>query len=319
MKRIFILLLVSLLIAGCTVPSDKTEQTKEYMGTFVTITVYGEEEAKANEAINKAYREIERIEGLLSNYKNDSEIYLLNSDRVINDASNELVYIISKSLKYGDLSDGAFDITVQPILDLYATSFEELKRPPTDDEIKETKKLVGYEKIYLKNKQVELKENMKITLGGIAKGYIIDKAIDILSKEGISNALVNAGGDVRAIGSKGNDNWKIALQNPRDEKDFITTISVNDTAVCTSGDYERYFDDDKKFHHIVDPRTGHSATELISVTIISKKAIDCDALATSVFVLGKTEGLELIQRFKDVEGLIITKDKEIVKSRGFGY
>ncbi len=318
MKKISSLLLISLLITACTASINKTEQTKESMGTFVTITAHHEDQEKANRAIQAAFKEMERIENLLSSYKNDSEVYTLNQNGEIDEASNELIYVLSKSLKFGDLSEGAFDITVQPILDLYQYTFTELKRPPTDDEIKQTKRLVGYENIYIKNKHIEFtQKGMKITLGGIAKGYIIDKAIEKLKSKGIKHALVNAGGDMRAIGNKGNQDWSIALENPRNKREHITIININNSAVCTSGDYERYFDDEKKFHHIVDPRTGYSATELISVTIITKKAIDCDALATSVFVLGKEDGLSLIKRLKNVEGLLITKDREIVKSTNF--
>jgi len=314
MKKMIILLLALLLITGCTSSLNKEEQTKELMGTFVTITTYGGDE----DAIEAAFKEIERLDNLLSNYKNESEVYILNENGEIDDASDELVYALGKSLKYGDLSQGAFDITVQPILDLYTYTFGELGRAPTDDEVKDTLKLVGYEQIYIKNRHVEFtKPGVKITLGGIAKGYIIDRAIKVLEENGIKHALVNAGGDLRAIGNKGKDNWKIALENPRDKKDYITIIEINNTAACTSGDYERFFDDEKQFHHIVDPRTGYSATELISVTIIAPTALECDALATSVFVLGPEEGMELIESSDGVDGLIITKDKEIFKSSGF--
>ncbi len=319
MKKLLLFLLVTILLTSCS-SIKKTEETKESMGTFVTITVYNENKEAAEKAIAKAFKEIERIEGILSNYKNVSEVYLLNKNGEIDGASNELVYVLGKSLRYGDLSRGAFDITVQPILDLYTKSFQELKRPPTEEEIKETLKSVGYENIFIKNKHIEFtKPNMKITLGGIAKGYIIDKAIDVLEKQGVEHALVNAGGDMRAIGNKGKENWQIALQNPRNRQEFITTVLLNNKAVATSGDYERYFNENKTFHHIVDPRTGYSATELISVTIVADKAIDADALATAVFVLGKEEGLKLIESLKDIEALIITEDREIIRSKGFTY
>jgi FAD:protein FMN transferase len=310
------LLLLIVLTSSCA-SIKKTEQTKELMGTFVTITVYNEDKQIAKNSIEEAFNEIQRVENILSSYINTSEVYILNKNKKIDKASNELIYVIGKALRYGDLSHGAFDITVQPILDLYTHTFQELNRPPTDNEIKETQRLVNYGQILIKNKYAELKPNMKITLGGIAKGYIIDKAIEVLKNNNITHALVNAGGDMRAIGNKGEDNWKIALQNPRNKKDSITTIQLNNKAVATSGDYERYFDDTKKFHHIVDPRTGYSATELISVTLLTDKAIDADALATSVFVLGKEKGLELIESLKETEGLIITSEKEIVKSSGF--
>lgn len=319
MKKIMTLLLLAVLITGCAKEETKTAATRELMGTAVTITVYSDNKTAALDAIDLAFREIERIDNLLSNYKNDSEVSLLNKNGFIENASDDLVYNIKKSLYYSDLTNGAFDITVQPILDLYKGSFENKKRAPTGVEINNTLKLVGYENIYIKHRNISfLKPGMKITLGGIAKGYAVDKAIDILKQNNITNALVNAGGDIMAIGKKANDGeWSIALENPRNKKEYVALIKTSNKAVATSGDYERYFDEDKKFHHIINPRTGYSATELISVTIIADKAIDADALATSVFVLGKGEGYNLIERLKDVDGLIITKDKEIIRSKWF--
>ena len=320
MKKLLILSLLILFIAACSTSLTKTEQTKEFMGTFVTITVYHEDKQQAEKAIEQTYAEIERLDHLLSNYKNTSEVSILNENKKLDSASNELIYILSKSLKYGDISKGAFDITVQPILDLYTHTFKDLNRSPTDEEIKETKKSIGYENIYIRNRYVEFtKPNMKITLGGIATGYIVDRAIEILKENGIKHALINAGGDIMAIGNKGNEDWQIALQNPRNKKEYITMIKINNTAVCTSGDYERYFDEDKKFHHIIDPKTGYSATELISVTIIAPTALECDGLSTSVFVMGKEDGLELIESLDNVEGLIITNKREIIRSSGFSY
>ena len=316
MNKTITLLISLLLITACST-SEKVEQTKELMGTYVTITIYGEEEQIVEQATEVAYKEIERIEKLVSNYINTSEVYILNENQKISNVSNELIYLLTKSLKYGDLSQGAFDITVQPILDLYKDSFENLKRPPTEEEVQETLNQVGYEYIFIKNKNMKFTKPTKITLGGIAKGYAIDKAIEVLKQYDVEHALVNAGGDMRAIGAKGEEDWQIALQNPRDKKDHITIIHLNDRAVATSGDYERYYDDEKKFHHIVDPRTGFSATELISVTIVTDKAVDADALATSVFVLGKEDGLNLVENTKNTEALIITNDKEIIKSSGF--
>jgi thiamine biosynthesis lipoprotein len=319
MKKIFVFCAILMILAGCA-SLKKTEQTKELMGTFITITVYSPDPKSAQESINLAFNEIGRIESLLSNYINTSQVYQLNLNGEIDNASDELILLLGKSFRYGDMSYGAFDITVQPILDLYDDSFNKLQRPPTDDEIKSTLKLVGYEKIFIKNRHVEfLQDGMKITLGGIAKGYAIDRAIKVLKDQGIEHALVNAGGDLRAIGNKGNENWQIALQNPRDKNYFITVIPINNKSVATSGDYERFFDDSKQFHHIIDPKTGYSATDLISVTIIADTALEADALATSVFVMGRDQGLQLVESLENVEGLLITKDKDIIKSKGFTY
>jgi thiamine biosynthesis lipoprotein len=245
---------------------------------------------------------------------------MFNEQGHIENPSDEMVKNINAALYYGNISNGSFDITVQPILDLYTYSFQELRRPPTSEEIDSALILVDYNDIFIKKNLILFrKEGMKITLGGITKGYAIDKAIEVLEDRGIEHALVNAGGDMRVIGSKPDGKWKIALQNPRDEKDFITIIDLDNVAVATSGDYERYFNENKSFHHIVDPRTGYSATSLMSVTIIASKAMDADAIATSVFVLGKEKGLELIESLNDVEGLVITEEKEIVKSSDFNY
>ena len=320
MRKIILLLVISLLIAGCQKSLVKTEITKELMGTPVTITVYSENSTEAEKVIELAFEEIERIDRLLSNYKNDSEVSLLNKNGFIENPSNDLLYNIKRSLYYSELSEGAFDITVQPILDLYTDSFQNKKRAPTDEEIKETLKLVGFENILIGYKKISFKKDgMSITLGGIAKGYAADKAIEVLEKNRVKHALVDMKSSIKAIGNKGAEDWTIALQNPRNKNERITIIRMNNNSVSTSGDYERYFDENKKFHHIINPETGYSATELISVTIIADKAIAADALSTSVFVLGKEKGLELIEKLDNVEGLIITKDKEIIKSSNFKY
>jgi len=317
MKKMVVLLLISLLITACTVPLNKTEQTKELMGTFFTITVYNSDKEKAGAAIEEAFKEIERIENVLSIYKNTSEVYYLNQNGFIGNASDDLLYNIERSLYYSNLSNGAFDITVQPILDLYTYTFTELKRPPTDKEVEETKKLIGYGKIHIKDGNIRFaQKGMKITLGGIAKGYAVDKAVDVLKANGMEHALVNAGGNMMAIGNKGADDWSVALENPRNKEEYITIIKLNNNAVSTSGDYERFFNENKTFHHIINPKTGYSATELISVTVIADNAMDADALSTSVFVLGKEKGMQLIEK-EGVAGLIITKDKEIIKSKNF--
>ncbi|MBW2980348.1 FAD:protein FMN transferase [Candidatus Woesearchaeota archaeon] len=321
MKRLIALFFIALLIAGCSdLYLKKTTETRELMGTSVKITVLDRDKDKSIQAVNDAFSEIEVIENILSIYKDNSEVYMLNEKGFLNDADNELIYLLIRSRDYSELSDGAFDITVQPILDLYKKSFETKKRAPTEAEIKETLKLVDYEDIITRDNDIRLRKNMKITLGGIAKGHTIDRVIDILKGYDIEHALVNAGGDIRVLGKKdGTKDWSIALRNPRNKDQYISIIKLNNKSVATSGDYERYFDDDKKFHHIVDPRTGYSATELISVTIIADTALEADALATSVFVLGPEKGLELIESLENVEGLLITSEKEIIKSSGFMY
>ena len=320
MRKIILFVLTLLLLSpGCLEQPARVEKTRELMDTFVTITVIDSDSEKAEVAIQLAFNEIERVERLLSAYQNGSEVFQLNEQGFLNNASNDLIYNLKKSRYYSELSDGAFDITVQPILELYSDSFENKKRPPTSEEINETLKLIGYQNIEVKGNSIKfLKKGMKITPGGIAKGYAVDRAMELLQENGIKHALINAGGDIRAIGEKENNKpWQIALENPRNKSEYITIIYLDNCSVATSGDYERYFDPEKTFHHIVNPKTGYSATELMSVTIITKKAIDADALATAVFALGPEKGKQLIENLGGVEGLLITPERKIIKSSGF--
>jgi thiamine biosynthesis lipoprotein len=298
---------------------EKVTETRELMGTIVQITVYDRSASRAKDAIRNAFREMEKVDELMSTYKEESEVSRLNRNGYLKGPSQELVYVIKRALYYSRLSNGSFDITVQPLLTLYARSFKERGKGPSEEELKAALSLVGYRGIVIEGDEIRLeKKGAMITLGGIAKGYAIDRAVEALERSGIESALVNAGGDIRTVGVKPDgEKWHIALRNPRDEDEYITIIDVSGKAVATSGDYERYFDENKKVHHIINPKTGRSATELISVTIITEKAIDADALATSVFVLGPEKGLQLIESLNQVEGLLITSDRRIIRSNGF--
>ena len=190
--------------------------------------------------------------------------------------------------------------------------------PPTQKEINETLELVDYSGITIEGGSISLRPNMSIVLGGIAKGYSADKAIESLKLDGITNGFVNAGGDGRFIGvNEEGTPWRIGLQNPDKSTNVVTCMAISDMAVATSGNYERYFSDAAKVSHISDPRTGYSSKELISATVIANTAMDADALATAVFVLGESGGISMIEELEGVECLIITDDKRIIGSSGF--
>jgi thiamine biosynthesis lipoprotein len=288
------------------------------MGTLVSITVVDHNRRQAERAVEAAFMEIARIDGLLSHFRADSKVSRLNREKVLHDPSADLAANIRRSLYYGRLSGGAFDITVQPLLELYEHAFVELKRPPTGEEIRTALRSVDYRRIVLDGGTLAIGADQKITLGGIAKGYAVDRAMEVLRKQGVRNALVDAGGDLGTMGRYQGREWFVALRNPRDRDDYITRIAVSGKAVVTSGDYERYYDEEKSFHHIVDPRTGYSATELISVTVVAGTAFDADAVSTSVFVLGEKAGLRLIESLEGVEGLLIARDRRIIRSSGWG-
>jgi FAD:protein FMN transferase len=316
-----IMLIAAVTIAVTTANANpaiqKISRSVESMDTFFTITVYSDEPEPAETAIAEAFNEIKKIESELSVYRGDSEISKLNRDKIIKSPFEDLKINIEKALYYSNLSDGAFDITIQPILDLYNRSFIEKGSIPSAKTINRELKKIGYKRIIIKDREIRIGDNQRITLGGIAKGYAVEKAVEILKRHHITMALVDAGGNMRALGKKPEGMWTVALADPRDANNYITTIALDNNAVSTSGDYERYFDDEMKYHHIINPKTGYSATELISVTIVTDNAFDADALSTAVFVLGKEKGMRLIESLPGVESLIITREKEIVKSSGF--
>lgn len=291
------------------------EQTQDMMDTFVTITVVSDDQDAAEEAIEAAFNEIGRVESKFTIYE-DSIISELDEKKSI-EPDEETLYVIDESILYSKMTEGSFDISVQPILDLYSTSFESKGRPPNSSEIDEALDHVDYRRINTSESKISIPTDMKITLGGIAKGYAIDRAVEILEMKGIQAGLVNIGGDLRGYGTKPDGTlWQVALRNPDDPIEHITIIEVDDEAVATSGNYERYFDKSREFHHIVDPNTGYSAQGLISATVKADTAMKADALATGVFVMGR-EGMRFLEE-EGMQGLLITEDREILETGSIG-
>lgn len=293
--------------------------TRFALGTSLTVTFDTDNIGQKEVIIDAVFGEVNRLECLFSTYKYDSHVSSLNRNGSIAGEIEELKEVLYESGRFFQLSNGAFDVTVKPLLDVFRSCYLRDRSRPTDEDIKRASSLVGYQGIKIGEREITLeKRGMGVTLDGIAKGYIIDRAIEILMEYGISRALVNAGGDIRVIGERTlNEPWKVALQHPGDEESFITVVKLKNQAIATSGDYTQYFFSDRSAHHIVDPRTGLSAVGLISATVVTDRAMDADALATSVMVLGQAEGIELIERLPHTEALIITENREIFTSSGF--
>lgn len=294
--------------------------TRSIMDTIVTIKVVDTNSTHAREAIDNAFERVYYVDSSMDYFDNTSELSRLNTNSQLLNSSNDLTYVINKSIYYQHVTHGAFDITVLPLLDLWKSKFAPggTHQPPTEDEIRETLRIVNASNITVMENNIFTQEGMKITLGGIAKGYALDLAIDSLRKDGITSGFVDAGGNGLYIGYKPDGtSWRVGLQNPNMSQQVITVIEITDMAVATSGNYERYFSEEAKVSHIADPRTGYPSQNLISATVIAPLGIDSDALSTSVFVLGEQEGLEMIEELDGVECLLITNDKRIVKSSGF--
>jgi len=259
------------------------------MDTFAEISCYSSDKDGTLDAIKDAFREMERIEKVFNRFDEESEISKIN-----NLAGGEGLTIgpeafglIERSIYYSRISGGNFDITAAP------------------------QKTGRYKDIILDKDRASIRfldEDIKIDLGGIAKGYAVDRAKEILVSKGIENALVNIGGNMFGVGNPpGKKGWQIGIQHPGDKNNIIHRLNLKDKAVSTSGDYERP-------SHIIDPVTGLAARGVMSVTITGPSAEAADALSTAVFVMGIEDGLSLIESLEDIEAFIFTKDGKLVKS-----
>jgi thiamine biosynthesis lipoprotein len=226
--------------------------------------------------------------------------------------------VIKKAQEISELSEGGFDITVGPLSELWRKAREKKTPPPVED-VKGKLDLVNYKKLGIdsEGKVLLKKKGMAMDLGGIAKGYAVDRAFELLMSLGYKNMIVNAGGDLRVGGLKNNQPWSIGIQHPRDSKKILARISVSDTAVATSGDYEKFFlDQGKRYHHIFNPKDGFPTNGYQSVTILCKDGMAADALATAVFVLGPEKGYPLCQKLEGVNCLMVDKEGKIIFSPG---
>jgi thiamine biosynthesis lipoprotein len=296
------------------------QESRSLMDTTVTIHIKDNNKTHAKKVIDEAFSEIKSVDKMMSSYKNDSQLSKLNNNGFVKNASSDFLHVIKKSKHYYNVSNGAFDITVKPIIDLWEKKFAPggPQKPPSEKEINKTLKLVNNSNITIENNNIFIKKDMGIVLGGVAKGFAVDETIKSLKNSGIENGFVNAGGDGRYIGYK-NDNtpWKVGLRNPNKTGDAITVMNINNMAVATSGNYERYYNKSASVTHISDPRTGYPSRKIISSTVIAETAMDADAYSTAVFVLGEDNGLEMIEQLDNVECLIITSNRSIIRSSGF--
>jgi thiamine biosynthesis lipoprotein len=283
------------------------KDVQDALGTFVTITIIHPDVNEAVSALRAGFDEIYRIHHLMNAYQQSSEVGILNREGYYEGVSGDTRHVIQRASSFSELLEGAFDITVLPLLELWEENVSKSKIP-TDAEISERLELVNYRNILIENKNISFrKRGMGITLAGVAKGYAVDKAIEALVQCNIRHALVNAGGDIRVIGGKGeNIPWRIAIRDPRYKTRIVTAVELYDQAIATSGTYRRSFDD------IINPKVGRPAQGVLSSTVIAKTAMDADMLATCMFVLGAEKGIELIGKLDGVKAFVIRSDGSIL-------
>lgn len=318
---LFIYLLNLLLfIPGCG--SQLPFESEDYaMGTVITMRICGDNAEKVSQ---KVLDKIHYLDDLMTINKSTGDAVNLNNMAGISDVSlnPETINVLNAAKKYSKLSDGAFDITIGPLVKAWGI-FTDHPRIPSEDEINNLKKLINYKDLIIdtdKNTAKLKNKNQMIDLGGIAKGYAGDAVKEIFKENNIKSAYVNLGGNVVVIGNNPEGTpWNVGIQNPRAPHGrYIGIVSVKDKAIVTSGDYERFFEkDNKRYHHILDGKTGYPADSgLISATIIADKSIDADAMSTAAFKLGLEKGMELVESLNDFEAIFITKEKEVYITSG---
>lgn len=292
-----------------------------YFDTLIEINIWCCE-SKGDDILKKSFDLCKYYEELLSKTKKGSDIYNINTSGINGYCVNEeTLNIIEKSLYYSELSNGGFDISIQPLLKLWNFKCEE-KIIPTEEDIEANLELVNYKNIVINGNNVMLKrEGMSIDLGGIAKGYIANKLKEFLISQGVSSGIINLGGNVLCIGKKENgEKFKIGIQEPFSSRgEILGILEICDKSVVSSGIYERFFEkDDKIYHHIINPKDGKPfESDLLQVTILSEDSMDGDALSTIALSLGEKEGMKLIDSIEGVEGLFINKDGVIKGTKNF--
>jgi len=293
--------------------------SRPMMGTEVTVYLWHDDVTEGNEAVEAVFAEVVRIDDLMSTYREDSLMSQINRDAANGPvaAGDELFNLIVRSLDMSVLTLGAFDITYDSVGQHY--DFREGRRPDAAT-IEEELESIDYRLVTADRatRTIEFaREGVRINLGGIAKGYAVEQGVDILRAKGIQHAIVTAGGDSRLLGDRHGKPWMVGVRDPRKDGEIAVRIPLENDAISTSGDYERFFDEDGiRYHHIIEPDTGTPAGEVHSATIVGPDAVITDALSTSVFVMGVDQGLRLIATLPDYEGIVIDASGRMYYSDG---
>ncbi len=314
-------LLIALLFSVFSVVSHSAwvSEQQDAMGTRISVTVWHDDNTVANKAIADVMAEMQRIDQTYSPYIETSELSRLNrlAAKSPQSISKEMALLLSAAYKTSELTQGAFDITYASVGHLYDYRKE---KQPDSSQREQKQEAIDYRWVVVERGKVSFKHpGVVIDLGGIAKGYAADRAIDILWRQGIRHASFSAGGDSRLLGDRRGRPWLVGIENPRQQDAVAITLPLDNTAVSTSGDYERFFIDQKtgeRVHHIINPRSGKSAKGIASVTIIGEKGLQTDPLSTSVFVMGVKKGLALINRLPTIDAIIIDTQGKVYYSEG---
>ncbi len=321
-----VIVLLLLLVVGLFALQRRGEEqggevrrSRIIMGTVVEIIALGDDPGRLEAAVSAAFEEMTRIENLMSPHIPDSDIARLAGPVPALEVAAETAEVLALGLQVSEASGGAFDMTLGRLKELWGMEHDN-PQVPAAQEIAATLQGTGPGALRLAGRRVEKRAaGLAVDLGGIATGYAVDRAAALLKNTGIAHASINAGGDLRLIGDRKGRPWRIGIQHPRQDGAMLASLELADAAVVTSGDYERFFEQDgRRYHHLFDPRTGYPAGASQSATVVAGNAALADALATAAFVLGPEAGLALLEKFPGAEGLVVGADGVAHPSPGLG-
>jgi thiamine biosynthesis lipoprotein len=312
------LLLLSLFCATAA-RAEWARREEAVMGTRVYVEAWHDDPVRGEQAVDAVFAEMHRINELMSHYRPDSQLSRINARAAVEPVAvdPELFDLLRTSVRFSELTGGAFDITYASVGYLY-----DYRRHvhPSDREIAAALPGVNYRNLILDASDHTVKfgrEGMRIDLGGIAKGYACDRGVEILKRFGVANGLVTAGGDTRLLGDRRGRPWTIGIRHPDDHSRVVLSMPLADVAISTSGDYERYFDEGGvRYHHIIDPKTGHSPSGVRSVTIIGPTATQTEGWSKGVFIRGAEEGIRMIERHPEFDAVVVDRTGKVWYTKG---
>ena len=286
------------------------------LGTNVSMTVFHRDPDTAGKALTEAFAELDRVEDIMSLYRQDSEISRLNRDGHLENPHPWLVDILQQSAELSNATNGAFDVTVQPLWKVHY-QHAQAGTVPTGEALQDAIARVNWRNVAITSAGIHLRPGTEITLNGIAQGFAADAVSRVFRREGIEHALIDTG-EIGTVGSHAEkEAWSIGIKHPRNEQDLLGLAALNGRCLATSGDYETRFSEDYSQHHLLDPKTGHSPTELSSVTVVAETAVQADALSTAVFLVGVKEGQRLVETTPGADALFVSKGGQVTRTDGF--
>ena len=296
----------------------QAQSTRPLMGTMVTVTVLDSSRDKAHEAAQSALDTMQALTPVLDRHASGTPLSELNARGRLKDVSPQLAAVLYQAGYFYTVSQRAFDASILPLLTLTKETFANHGEAPSETAVRRVRDRIGFDKVHIGPDGVQLQDGMQLTLDGIAKGYIIDQAANTLQQMGIRYALINAGGDIRALAGKGPDAaWRVGIKDPRGRKPFIQTMALNNGALATSGNYEHYFDRNKAHHHIIDANSGHSPRAVSSVSVVAPTVAEADALSTTLFVKPRPEAVAFANSLPNTEALLLDDELRETHTQGW--